>query len=226
MTFIGVSDGQQQEEVHHKVTCSTARRDARLFSLLGSFIAAHGNVPRKIRAADHSKHDRCLSSDSECCVRSKSDQRRGVNRAAASDAVQHIATPSCWDEERCGGQSNLFVSQESSHTSQLSQILPQPDVEMGTTSVPVSESEDAMEVNALCEKTVDPPDMEAFFDAAGECYDHYTGESLDRDATIVGIRAELTQMQEFGKFEWKRKSEKPPNDKSHKHEDVSQSQRR
>ena len=44
----GSSDGQQQEEVHHTVTCSTARRDARLFSLLGSFIAAHGNVPRKI----------------------------------------------------------------------------------------------------------------------------------------------------------------------------------
>ena len=48
MTGGGSSDGQQQEEVHHKVTCSTARRDARLFSLLGSFIAAHGNVPRKI----------------------------------------------------------------------------------------------------------------------------------------------------------------------------------
>ena len=43
------------------VTCSTARRDARLFSLLGSFIAAHGNVPRKIWAADQSKRDRCDS---------------------------------------------------------------------------------------------------------------------------------------------------------------------
>ena len=41
-------------------------------------------------------------------------------------------------------------------------------------------------------------------------YDHYTGEILDRDATIAGVRAELTQMQEF---EWKRKSEKPPNEK-------------
>ena len=39
-----------------------------------------------------------------------------------------------------------------------------------------------------------------FFDAAGEFYDHYTGEILDRDATIAGIRAELTQMQEFGVF--------------------------
>ena len=46
--------------------------------------------------------------------------------------------------------------------------------------------------NALCEETVDPPDMEAFFDAAGEFYDHYTGEMLDRDVTIAGIRAELT----------------------------------
>ena len=40
-------------------------------------------------------------------------------------------------------------------------ILPQPDVEMGTVPVPVPVPEDAMEVNALCEETVDPPDMEA-----------------------------------------------------------------
>ena len=94
---------------------------------------------------------------------------------------------------------------------QLSQILPQPDVEMETASVPVPE--DAMEVNVLCEEAVDAPNMEAFFDAAGEFYDHYIGEILDRDATIVGIRAELTQMHEFGVFEWKRKSEKPRNEK-------------
>ena len=43
----GSSDGQQQE-VHHKVPRPTARRDARLFSMLGRFIAAHDNVPRKI----------------------------------------------------------------------------------------------------------------------------------------------------------------------------------
>ena len=79
--------------------------------------------------------------------------------------------------------------------------------------MPVPMPEDAMEVTALCEEIVDPPDMEAFFDAAGEFYDHNTGEILDRDATIAGIRAELTQMQEFGVFEWKRKSEKPPNEK-------------
>ena len=45
----------------------------------------------------------------------------------------------------------------------LSQILPQPDVEMGPASVPVPVPEDAMEVNALCEEPVDPPNMEAFF---------------------------------------------------------------
>ena len=84
---------------------------------------------------------------------------------------------------------------------------------MGTVPVPVPVPEVAMEINALCEVTVDPPDMEAFFDAAGEFYDHYTGEILDRDATIAGIRAERTQMQEFGVFEWKRKSEKPPIEK-------------
>ena len=79
--------------------------------------------------------------------------------------------------------------------------------------MPVPVPEDAMEVNALCEETVDPPDMEAFFDAAGEFYDHYTHKILDRDATIVGIRVQLTQIQEFGVFEWKRKSEEPPNEK-------------
>ena len=64
-----------------------------------------------------------------------------------------------------------------------------------------------------CEEIVGLPDMEAFFDAAGEFYDYYTGEILDRDARIVGIRGELTQMQEFEVFEWKRKSEKPSNEK-------------
>ena len=52
----------------------------------------------------------------------------------------------------------------------------------------------------------DQPDLEAFFDKAGEFYDHYIGEILERDATIAGIRAELAQMQEF---EWRRSSEKP-----------------
>ena len=62
---------------------------------------------------------------------------------------------------------------------------------------------------------VDQSDMEAFFffDTAGEFYDCYTGGILDRDATIAGIRAELTQMQAFGVFEKKRKSQKPPKEK-------------
>ena len=68
----------------------------------------------------------------------------------------------------------------------LSQILPPPYVETGTVPLPVPVPEDAMEVNALCEETVDPPDMEAFFDAAGEFHDHITGEILDRDATTAG----------------------------------------
>ena len=78
-----------------------------------------------------------------------------------------------------------------------SQISPQPDVEMSEKRVP----DDAMEINALCEEQVDQPNFERFFDKAGEFYDHYTGEILDRDATIAGIRAELAQMQEFGVFE-------------------------
>ena len=73
--------------------------------------------------------------------------------------------------------------------------------------------DDAMEVNMLCEEQIDQPDVEAFFDRAGEIYDHYTGKILDSDATIAGIKAELTQMQEFGVFEWNRRAEKPAAEK-------------
>ena len=94
-TFIGVggsSDDQQQEEVRHKVPRPTAQRDARLFSMLGSFIAAHDNVLRKIRA---------------------SDQTVGMKRCAednpASSSAKRAHTPPL----------------------PLSQVLPQPDFEMG-----------------------------------------------------------------------------------------------
>ena len=82
----------------------------------GCSACSHGNVLRQISAADQSKRDRRDSSDSECCGRSKSDRRRGVNRAAVCDAARHVETPSCWDEERCGGKSNVFGSKKSSHT--------------------------------------------------------------------------------------------------------------
>ena len=127
----------------------------------------------------------------------------------ASTGQRHATQPDTLERQavglKRGAEDNpLSSSAKRAHTppSQLSRILPQPPV-----------PEDAMEVNALCEETVDPPDMEVFVVAVGEFYDHYTGEILDRDATIAGIRAELTQMQEFGVFEWKRKSEKPPNEK-------------
>ena len=81
-----------------------------------------------------------------------------------------------------------------------------------------------MEINVLCEEQVNQPDLERFFDKAGEFYDHYTGEVLDRDATIAGIRAELAQMQEFGVFEWRRSSEKPAGDRVISSKDVSQGQ--
>ena len=42
------------------------------------------------------------------------------------------------------------------------------------------------ELNALCEEELGQPDLEAFFDRAGEFYDHDTGEILDRGATIAG----------------------------------------
>ena len=52
------------------------------------------------------------------------------------------------------------------------------------------------------------PIWRRFFDNTVDFYDHYTGEILNPNATVAGIRAEPMQMQEFGVFEWKRKSEK------------------
>ena len=130
-------------------------------------------------------------------------------RATHSDTSKHVRQTV--GMKRDAEEDPMSSSAKRAHTRPppLSQILPQPDVEMET--VPVSE--DAMEVNSLCEEPADPPDMEKFFDAAGEFYDHYTGDILDRVATIAGIGAGLTEMQEFGVFEWKRKSEKPPSEK-------------
>ena len=47
----------EQEEVHLKVLHPKVRRGARQLRVLGSFIATHDNVPRKIRAAGQSKRD-------------------------------------------------------------------------------------------------------------------------------------------------------------------------
>ena len=74
------ADDKEQEEVHLKVLHPKVRRNARQLRVLGSFIATHDNVPKKIRAADQSKRD---SSDSECCGGSKSSRRRSVDRTAA-----------------------------------------------------------------------------------------------------------------------------------------------
>ena len=49
------ADDRKQEEVHLKVHHSKLRRNARKLRVLGSLIATHGNVPRKIRAVDQSK---------------------------------------------------------------------------------------------------------------------------------------------------------------------------
>ena len=68
----------------------------------------------------------------------------GVNKTAARDAARHIETrsPSCWNEERCGGQPDVFVSKESSCDSPpVPQILSQLRVEVEMMPVP----EDAME---------------------------------------------------------------------------------
>ena len=51
------ADDKEQEEVHLKVHHPKVRRDGRQLRVLGSFIAAHDNVPRKIRAADQSERD-------------------------------------------------------------------------------------------------------------------------------------------------------------------------
>ena len=64
------------------------------------------------------------ATDVECCGRSKSGWRWSVSRAAACDTARHIETRSsnCSNKKRSGGQSDVFVSKESSHTS--SSIIP------------------------------------------------------------------------------------------------------
>ena len=51
------ADDREQDEVHLKVPHPKVRRDARHLRVLGSFIATHDNVPRKIRAAHQSERD-------------------------------------------------------------------------------------------------------------------------------------------------------------------------
>ena len=82
----------------------------------------------------------------------------------------------------------------------------------------------AMEINALCEEQINQPDLEALFDKAGEFYDHHTGEILDRDATIAGIRAELAQMQEFGGVRVETQLRETSWREDHQLQDVSQGQ--
>ena len=184
--------------------------------MLGSFIAAHGNVPRKIERLINPN-----ATDVIPVIPSVVGDPSPTGDVA-STGQRHATQPDTLKRQavgmKRGAEDNPMSSsaqRADTHPPQLSQILPQPDVEMGTASVPVPVPEDALEVNALCEETVDPLDMEAFFflTQPARFYDHYTGEILDRDATVAGIRAELTQMQEFGVLEWKRKSEKPPNEK-------------
>ena len=82
----------------------------------------------------------------------------------ASTKQQCAAKPSAELSARSGvGTKRDLVrsSAKRAHTRPLplSQILPQPDIEMS----PVLMSESATEVKALCEERVDKPDMEAFF---------------------------------------------------------------
>ena len=52
--------------------------------------------------------------------------------------------------------------------------------------------------------------MDSFFEKAGEFYDHYTSEVLDRDAAVAGIKEELGEMTDFQVFERRRRADKPP----------------
>ena len=91
-------------------------------------------------------------------------QQRATQPGTVQHARQFVGT-------RRGAEDNQVLSSaKRSHTPPppLSEILPQPHVEMETGSTPGDE----MEVNALCEERIDQPDMEAFFDTAGEFYDH------------------------------------------------------
>ena len=220
-TFIGVPWNPRVLAVEAPMASSKRRY------ITKAFIRQHGETPGCAA---------CLGTASQHTAKCRERFERMINPSATEEVP---ATPSPADEiqQPDGGaapmqqqqqaiesSTGLFVQQASgtkrgmedgpappsakrSHTPPPvpSQISPQPDVEMSERRVP----DDAMEINALCEEQVDQPNFERFFDKAGEFYDRCTGEILDRDATIAGIRAELAQMQEFGVFEWRRSSEKP-----------------
>ena len=135
----------------------------------------------------------------------------------ACDAARHIDTrsPDCWNEKRCGGQSGVFVSKESSHTTSSS--IPNP-------AAARCRDGDSASARARCQKMrwrsmrcvkrlLIRPTWTRFLAQLVSFMITTLVRILDRDATIAGIRAALTQVQEFGVSEWKRKSEKPPNEK-------------
>ena len=122
----------------------------------------------------------------------------------------------CWDEERGGGSSDVFVSKESScdspSDSQILSQLPvememmsvseeamkaQPDVEIGTVSV----QRGTKRTSSTWEDCADKINMEVCLDAAGKCRRCDADEDL---ATVAGVRPEPTQMQECEVFRWRR----------------------
>ena len=159
-----------------------------------------------------------------------SDAASTEQRHATQPDTSVQRSPGCKNEKRCGGQSGVFVSEESSHTT--ASIVPDPAATRCRNGDSAGIGARARRCDGgqcvFVRRLLIRPTWKRFFffDAASEFDDHFTGEILDRDATIAGIRAELTQMQEFGVFEWKRKSEKATQRESHQHEDVPQSQGR
>ena len=57
----GGYDGKQQATIHHKVPRPAARRDARLFSVLGNRFATHSDVSSEVRNADQPERHRRVS---------------------------------------------------------------------------------------------------------------------------------------------------------------------
>ena len=147
----GGSHGEQQKEMHHKDTHPTARRDTSVasqhtakcrerFELLINPSVSEAIPIVSSAATSHQPASGLVSTKQQCAAQPSTEQSArsgaGTKRSAEADLVR--------------------LSAKRAHTPPpaLSQILPQPDVEMSP--------------NALCEQRVDKPDMEAFFGSSGE----------------------------------------------------------
>jgi hypothetical protein len=89
------------------------------------------------------------------------------------------------------------------------EFVPAADLDMAPQTPPLQPADGAMEVNAVCEEPEQHLDWESLLGQMKVAYDHYTGETLDKQQVMDGIRKELSEMDEFEVFTWVDESEVP-----------------